>query len=221
VKNYVQRSNTFAIQEIIHVGKNFLFVLLLFANLACAQRHLDIVIRAENSIKHRDEFLSLSYNHFEGGVFFSDIKLGLHVLWKASFKKNSAYKENLGFFVPGGFLILPNTQNTCNRGKLGALPTQVKEGNLFVWYDSTFLKVLGIIHTHPDIYSVPIPAPKHDYQYCNLGIHNYIMDHINLFDAYKDSRGRECYRRLGPRTDYHRIPFVYPDSVVVRRKSNK
>ena len=221
MKNYAQRNNTFTIHEIIPVRKNFLFMLLLFVDLACTQRHLAIPIRAENRIKQQNEFLSLYYNHFEGGVFFSDVEFGLNVLWKASFKNNNPYKENLGFFVPGGFLILPNTQNTYNRGKLGALPTQVKAGNLFVWYDSTFLKVLGIIHTHPDIYSVPIPAPKNDYQYCNLGIHNYIMDHINLLDAYKDSRGRECYQRLGPRTDYHRIPFVYSDGVVVRRKSNQ
>ena len=181
-----------------------------------------MTIRAEERIKHVDGFPSLTYNHFEGGVFFSNVEFGLDVLWKASFKKNNVYKENLGLFVPGGLLILPNMDNTYNRAKISALPIQLKEGYPFVWYKNTLLKVLGIIHTHPDIYSEPRPAPKNDYQYCYLGIHNYIMDHNNLFDAYKDSSGRECYRRLGPRYDYYRIPFVCPDTVLERRnQTNK
>jgi hypothetical protein len=217
MKNHPQGASIFTLQKVNPARRNFLLVLLLFSDLACTNKYLAIPIRADEIVKHHDEFLSLSYNHFEGGVFFSNVELGLNVLWKASFKKNNAYKENIGFFIPGGFLILPNMENTYNRGTLSALPTQVKDGNLFVWYKSTFLKVLGIIHTHPDIYSVPMPSPKNDYQYCYLGIHNYIMDHKNLFDAYKDSRGIECYKRLGTRSDYYRIPFVYPDGVLARR----
>jgi hypothetical protein len=217
VKKHTQGNITFTAQEIVPLRRNFLFVLLLFADFACTQKYLVSHTHADEGIKERDEFLSLSYNHFEGGVFFSDVEFGLNVLWKASFKKNNTYKENLGFFVPGGLLILPNRENTYNRAKLSALPTQLKEGNLFVMYKNTLLKVLGIIHTHPDIYSIPIPAPKNDYQYCYLGIHNYIMDHRNLFDAYKDSRGRECYKRLGARIDFHRIPFVYSDTVLAQK----
>ncbi len=209
MKNHGQGNAAFTIREIFSVRKNFLFLLLLFSDMACTQKYLAIPFRAEARIKHEDEFLSLSYNHFERGVFFSDVELGLNVLWKASFKKNNAYKENLGFFVPGGFLILPNMENTYNSAKLNALPIQLKEGYPFVLYKSTLLKVLGIIHTHPDLYAEPRPAPINDYQYCYLGIHNYIMDHNNLFDAYKDLRGRECYKRLGARSDYYRIPFVY------------
>jgi hypothetical protein len=219
VKNHAQGKAAFTIREITSVRNNFLFLLLLFSDVACTQKYLGIPFHAEARIKHGDEFLSLSYNHFEGGVFFSNVEFGLNVLWKASFKKNNAYKENLGFFVPGGFLILPNMENTYNRGNLSALPTQVKDGNLLVWYKSASLKVLGIIHTHPDIYSEPRPAPINDYQYCYLGVHNYIMDHNNLFDAYKDSRGRECYKRLGPRSDYYRIPFVYPNTIHARREN--
>jgi len=210
VKNYGQGNASSAIREIISVRKNFLFLLLLFSDMACMQKYLAGPFRDEARIRHGDEFLSLSYNHFEGGIFFSNVEFGLNVLWKASFKKNNAYKENLGFFVPGGLLILPNMENTYNRAKLSALPMQLKDGYPFVWYKNTFLKVLGIIHTHPDINSEARPAPINDYQYCYLGIHNYIMDHNNLFDAYKDLRGRECYKRLGARSDYYRIPFVYP-----------
>ena len=218
MKNYTQRSITFAALEIVPLRRNFLLVLVLFGDFACAQKYLATPVDADERIKEQDEFLSLSYNHFEGGVFFSDVEFGLNVLWNASFKKNNTYKENLGFFVPGGFLILPNRDNTYNRAKISALPTQIKEGTLFVLYKSTLLKVLGIIHTHPDIYSIPIPAPGNDYQYCYLGIHSYIMDHRNLFDAYKDSRGRECHQRLGSRGDYYKIPFVHSDSVLAREK---
>src|SRR5687767_11204204 len=114
--------------EIISTRNNFLLLLFLFSDMACTQKYLAIPFRAEAKIKHEDEFLSLSYNHFEGGVFFSDVEFGLNVLWKASFKKNNAYKENLGFFVPGGLLILPNMENTYNRAKLSALPMQLKAG---------------------------------------------------------------------------------------------
>jgi hypothetical protein len=195
------------------------FLLLLFSDLACTQKYLAIPFSAEPRIAQRDDFLSLWYNHFEGGVFFSNVEFGLNVLWKASFKKNNAYKENLGFFVPGGFLILPNVENTYNRAKLSALPIQLKDGYPFVLYRSTLLKVLGIIHTHPVIYSEPRPAPINDYQFCYLGIRNYIMGHNNLFEAYKDARGRECYKRLGTRKDFYRIPFVYPDTIHARRES--
>lgn len=220
MKNHTQGNTNFTVQE-IPVKKNFLFVLLLSADFACSQKYLVTPTHAKERIIERDEFLSLSYNHFEGGVFFSDVEFGLNVLWKASFKKNNTYKENIGFFVPGGFLILPNRENTYNRGNLNAFPKQLKDGTLFVWYNNELLKVLGIIHTHPDIYSEPMPAPLNDYQFCYLGIHNYIMDHRNLFDAYKDSRGRECYQRLGSRRDYYKIPFVYPDSLLARTKNKR
>ena len=196
VKDEFKRDAVVTLREIISVRKNFLFVLLLFSDLACTQKYLAISLRAEERIKHSDEFLSLSYNHFEGGVFFSDVEFGLNVLWKASFKKNNAYKENVGLFVPGGFLILPNMENSDNSGNLSALPMQLKEGNPFVWYKNTLLKVLGIIHTHPGVYGGRRPTPKNDFQLCYLGMHNYVMDHNNLFDAYKDSRGRECYKKF-------------------------
>ena len=80
-------------------------------------------------------------------------------------------------------------------------------GKFYVKFEGTFIEVLGIIHTHPDVYSRPEPSPKNDYQYCNLGIHNYVMDHINLFDAYKNTNGHEVYKRLGPRHAYDKIPL--------------
>jgi hypothetical protein len=214
VKNLIECHTPFTAQEIINRRMSFLLVLMLFADSACMQRHLATSISEERN-RHRDEFPSAAYNHFEGGVLFSDVAFGLNVLWKASFKNGCAYKENLAFFVPGGLLISPNKENTLNSAKLSALSKQVIEKKLFVLYDTILLEVLAIIHTHPDPYSKPIPAPRNDYQYCYLGIHNYIMDHHNLFDAYKDAKGRETYKRLGSRIDYHRFPLYRSESMFV------
>jgi hypothetical protein len=222
VKNNTRRKIIFTICEVLSARKDFLLVLLLLlGDLACAQKYLVAPTDGKKKIEYQDEFLSASYCHFEGGVFFSDIEFGLDVLWRASFKGKNPYKENLGLFVPDGLLILPNIENMYNRSRISALPTQLKEGKLFVLYKTTLLEVLGIIHTHPDPYSIPMPAPKNDYQYCYLGIHNYVMDQNNLFDAYKDSWGRECYRRLGHRSDYHRIPFVSPIYLRGEKSTNK
>ncbi len=64
-----------------------------------------------------------------------------------------------------------------------------------------------MIHTHPDVYTRREPSPRNDYQYCYLGLHSYVMDHLNLYDAYKDVLGREVYDRLGTRNSYHKIPI--------------
>jgi len=153
------------------------------------------------------EFTSAAYNHFEGGILFADVQEGLDILWRASFKGKNAYKENLAFFVEGGLLITPNKDNTGKSASLGALQKKVENGKLYVNFGGMFTEVLGIIHTHPCYHSLPEPSPKSDYQYCYLGIHNYVMDHRNLFDAYKDSKGGEVYRRLGARNAYDQIPF--------------
>jgi len=155
-----------------------------------------------------DRFPSASFNHFEGGVLFTDVEAGLEILWKASFKERNTYKENLGYFVQDGLLILPNKNNTYKSSKLGALETMLDSGKFYVKFEGTFIEVLGIIHTHPDIYCRPEPSPQNDYQYCNLGLHNYVMDHINLFDAYKNTSGHEVYKRLGPRHAYDKIPLL-------------
>jgi hypothetical protein len=187
---------------------NALFLLMitgiLFTHGACSQRNF-----LSPQLKHQEknEFTSASFNHFEGGVLFTDVRAGLEILWKASFKGKYVYRENLGFFVNGGLLIAPNKDNTSESAVLGALQTKVEDGKLYVNFAGTFTEVLGMIHTHPDYYSRPEPSPRNDYQYCYLGIHSYIMDHGNLFDAYKDRKGREVYERLGPRNAYDKLPF--------------
>ena len=154
-----------------------------------------------------DPFPSETYHHFAGGVLFPDVSYGLQVLWKASFKKRNVYKENLAFFVAGGLLILPNKDNTTTSSSLNALPKRLRDGVLYVDFQGVEMKVLGIIHTHPAPGCVRMPAPKADYQFCKLGLHNYVMTSLDLFDAYKDARGSEKYKRLGGRTDYAEIPW--------------
>jgi len=149
-----------------------------------------------------DRFVSAEFFSFEEGVLFSDIEAGLSILWEASFRNGEGYKENLGFFISGGLLILPNTDNTYKSARLNALPNLVKDNKLFVKYKGSFIEVLGIIHTHPDIHSLRMPSPRNDYQFCYLGIHSYVMSHFDLFDAYIDAFGGETYKRLGPRDSF-------------------
>jgi hypothetical protein len=105
-------------------------------------------------------------------------------------------------------LILPKKYNTCTTARPTALETKIHGGKLHVKFAGNFTEVLSMIHTHPDVHTRREPTPRNDYQYCYSGIHNYVMDHLNLFDAYKDAIGREVYDRLGPRDSYHKIPIV-------------
>ena len=153
-------------------------------------------------------FLSGEYNHFEGGVLFTDVAVGLDVLWEASFQHGRAYKENLGFFIPGGLVIAPNKNNSIHRAKLNSFFLKVIDGKLYINVNDQDLQVLGIIHTHPDERSLRMPTPRNDYQYAFMGIHNYVMAHRDLFDAYKKPNGNEVYKRLGPRSAYGKLPFT-------------
>lgn len=180
--------------------------LTLLSCLGCTEKYPHTQIQERT--RERENFISAQYNHFEGGILFENVESGLNVLWNASFKNSSVYKENVGLFVSGGLLILPNRDNTHSSGRLSALRKQVKEDRLFVLHDGIWLEVFAIIHTHPRRNSLPMPTPRNDYSYCYLGIHNYVMDHENLFDAYKDSAGNECFTTLGFRGSYKLIPFV-------------
>lgn len=157
-----------------------------------------------------DKFLSLTFNHFEGGVLFGDVELGMDVLWEASFKDGRTYKENVGYFVSEGLLILPNKNNTAESAQLDALPNHVVGKKLYVLFGDTYLEVLGIIHSHPDVHSLRMPTPRNDYPFSYLGIHNYVMGFLDLLDAYKDPGGNEVFDVLGPRKSYARIPFTSP-----------
>jgi len=176
-----------------------MFVLLTFA--ACSERGLRHAI---TPVTPGDRFLSATYNHFEGGVLFHDLEYGLNVLWESSFKQGRVYKENAGFFVSQGLVILPNKENTSQSARLSGLPVQIIDNKLYIQFEGNLLEVLGIIHTH--IEGMPEPSPRVDYQYGYMGIHNYVMGYIDIFDAYKDAQGYEVSSRLGPRKAYETIP---------------
>jgi hypothetical protein len=188
---------------ILQIYSLFIASAFLHTLVSCSQKEF-----MPSKAHQKDRFLSSSYNHFENGILFTDVEAGLEVLWKASFKDGNVYKENLGFFVNGGLLILPNKYNTCTTARPTALETKIHGGKLHVKFAGNFTEVLSMIHTHPDVHTRREPTPRNDYQYCYSGIHNYVMDHLNLFDAYKDAIGREVYDRLGPRDSYHKIPIV-------------
>jgi hypothetical protein len=197
------------------------FMLMLMLALSCSRRD----VPQANSADERKRFVSLEYNHFEEGALFSDVHAGLTILWEASFRNgNNAFKENLAFFLDDGLLILPNNRNTLTSASLTTLRNYVENGKMYVVFKDVPKEVLGIIHTHPDVYSLHMPSPKNDYQFCYMGIHNYIMDNLFLFDAYKDTRGNEVFDILGSRNDYAKIPFVNKSEVtalsVLAKKSN-
>ena len=181
------------------ISSHVVVVILTFSVLLsnCSQRSLKTYTTGKG--------VSESFKHFEGGTLFSDVELGLDILWKTSIRKNGPYKENLAFFVEEGLLIVPNKHNTYETAVLGALPLEVIEDELFVVYRERKLKVLGIIHTHP--YGSPEPAPRRDFQYSYLGIHNFVMSRFDLYDGYKTKTGREISYRLGSRTSYKNLPL--------------
>jgi hypothetical protein len=177
---------------------------ILFTNVACSKKDF---LSTEVKRQQKDRFPSATFNHFEDGVLFTDAEAGLNILWDASFKDGGTYKENMGYFINGGLLILPNKDNTDLTARPIVLPVKAEDGKLFVKFRNNYTQVFGIIHTHPEFHSTPGPTPRNDYQFSYLGIHNYVMNHLNLYDAYKDANGYEVYKRLGPRNAYHRIPL--------------
>ena len=153
----------------------------------------------------QQDFLSLTYNHFENGVHFTDIESGLTILWKASFQGRMPYKENIGLILRDGLLILPNRENTETSARI-PFHLKVNNRNLFVFHSGEYKLVQGIIHTH--IGSIPEPAPMADYQFGYLGLHNYIISYNDIFDAFKDRFGYEVYKRIGGK-DYTCISQKY------------
>ena len=153
-----------------------------------------------------DKLVSARYDHFNEGVMFHSLEDGLDVLWKASFHGQVPYKENAGFLVAEGLIILPNRNNTLQSASISALPIKVLDNKLYVQYKGNLLEVYGIIHTHIDPHSAATPAPRNDYQYGYLGLHNYVLSFTAIYDAYKNCAGEELFTNLGARKDYK--PFA-------------
>ena len=169
-------------------------------NSACSERNL--IHARKDEINPLIISVRKLYNDFEGGVLFHDMNQGLDVLWQAS--RSTPVKEHLAFFIDHGILICPNAGNTANSASF-SLSLKVEENKLFVMFEGEYQRVIGIIHTHID--GLPTPAPRNDFQYARIGIHNYVMSHHDLYDAYKDTRAREVTKRLGPRWAYDKLPF--------------
>jgi hypothetical protein len=158
-------------------------------------------------------FPSEAYNHFEGGKLFTDVQEGLDVMWKASFRYGKPYKENLGFILPHGILVAPNKDNTRSTAAISVYPKWVEYGKLLLLYNGNIYEVLAIVHTHPQ----PVlqePTPLYDFQYCFMGIHNFVISRQHIFDAWKDKDGNETFRILGKRTEYERIVGAMRNEIV-------
>jgi hypothetical protein len=161
----------------------------------CAEK----LVNADADItKKKEQFLSSYYNHFKDGLIVKDIAEGVELLWRASFKNGYVYKENLGLLLHEGLLIAPNELNTRNRTRLSIYNKSIKDGKLFVLYNGHQHQVLAILHTHPE--GTPIPSPRHDFQYAYIGIHNFVISQGDIYDAFKDKKGNEVFRRIGDRS---------------------
>jgi len=171
---------------------------------SCSQK----LVAPSDSFGQEGDFLSQDYSHFEGGVLFSDVEYGLKVLWQASFRNRKVYKENIGFFVEGGVLILPNKDNTQTASTISALPIVPANNKIYVEYYGQQMEVLGIVHTHPNPCGSQAPTSGSDFQFAYLGIHNYVIAVGDVYDAYKDRKGRETFERIGSRNELATIPFT-------------
>jgi hypothetical protein len=156
--------------------------------------------------KKEAQFLSGAYNHFKEGLIVHDIDEGVDLLWRASFKNGTVYKENLGFLIHEGLLIAPNEMNTRSTSRLGIYNQIIEDGKLFVLYKGHQYQVLAILHTHPG--GNAIPSPRYDFQYSYLGIHNFVISQNHIYDAFKDKRGNEVFRSIGDRTSTQMILTV-------------
>jgi hypothetical protein len=173
----------------------FLIWITALCNTNCA----DHVYENSHTAKAKDDFVSATYNHFEGGLIVSDIDEGIDLLWRASFKNGRPYKENLGFLIPEGLLITPNASNSPNNARLSVYRKVIEDEKLWVNYNGHFYQVLAILHTHPHPADLQTPSPRHDFQYGFMGIHNFIISRNHIYDAYKDKKGNEVFRTIGNR----------------------
>jgi hypothetical protein len=158
--------------------------------------------------------VSESFGHFEGGVLFTDVVSGLDIMWDASVQQNGPYKENLAYIVAEGLLVAPNTANTTNTSLINALPLCTINNELFVFHNGRNLKVLAIIHTHPA--GIPEHTPRSDFQYCYLGIHNFVMSRFDLYEGYKTQNGNEISVRVGQRRSYEKLPIPAQSQIALR-----
>ena len=191
------------INAVISNLQKSLYAMMIVCNVGCTEKHW---IRLSGDGRASPEVsISDQYNKFEGGILFQNVHQGLDILWEASFNRSTPFKEHLALFIKDGVLICPNNSNTLRSASLSSLPGKVEENKFLVLFKGEYREVLGIIHTH--IAGVSTPTPRNDFQFAYLGIHNYVMSYHDLYDAYKDARGREITKRLGRRWAYAKLPF--------------
>jgi hypothetical protein len=176
----------------------------------CADKLVDI--DAADTTKTEEQFLSSSYNHFKDGLVVNDIDEGVDLLWRASFRNGRVYKENLGLLIHQGLLIAPNEMNTRNRARLSIYRKTIEDGKLFVLYKEQQHQVFAILHTHPE--GPPVPSPRHDFQYASMGIHNFVISRNHIYDAFKDKKGNEVFRRIGDRSSTDMILAVIKNELI-------
>src|SRR5882724_732557 len=96
---------------------------------------------------------------FRGGVLYGieDIGQGFKDMWKASVYENGGLqRENIALFISQGLLVLPNEGND-RYGVLGSLRflgSLISQDHTKVTFAGEEFEILGMVHTHPDLFSV-------------------------------------------------------------------
>jgi hypothetical protein len=184
----------------------------------CTTNCADHLYENGHTAKAKDDFVSATYNHFEGGLIVTDIDEGIDLLWRASFKNGWPYKENLGFLIPEGLLIAPNVANSPTHAKLSVYSAILEHGKLMLNYNGRYYQVLAILHTHPS--GISTPTPRKDFQFGFMGIHNFIISRHRIYDAFKNKKGREVFKCIGNRDSGKMILEITQKEVLASGKTS-
>jgi|GEM_PF-4817881 len=132
---------------------------------------------------------------FRGGVLYEigDICRGLKDLWKASVYENGGLqRENLALFTSQGLLVLPNEGND-RYGVLGSLRflgNIISKDHTKVTFAGEEFEILGMIHTHPDLFSTSEHAPydqkQFEWKWTTGEIGNYVIATNGIYQAQPD-----------------------------------
>jgi hypothetical protein len=133
---------------------------------------------------------------FAGGVMYTDIAQGLKDMWAASgYFKGEGYMENVGIFTSKGLLVLPNSGNMTRSpykplGSFRFLGSLISKDQTKLTFGGAELKILGMVHTHPDPAGLQGHSPYHksasDWLFASGQIGSFVISHSGLYQGQTD-----------------------------------
>jgi RHS repeat-associated protein len=102
----------------------------------------------------------------QGAFLVTDPAKAYEYMWNNSFRDGKAWRENLGFLVEGGVIVLPTEgpryqqlvkmkdsfygTNNSQMSRSDYIPYTYRNGTRYVYLDGKEYKVLAGVHTHPE-----------------------------------------------------------------------